>query len=129
MARLRGDETHLLARHYARLRYHVATYTPAADDLVDDACSFAWAQLLRRQPDRESVPGSLWRVAVREMWRLQDAEQRQQALLEHRSEARDEIEPRQRWLEAIEALSALRPRQRRLLGLRAGGRSSRVTSR
>jgi DNA-directed RNA polymerase specialized sigma24 family protein len=26
------------------------------------------------------------------------------------------------WLEALEALSDLRPRQRRLLGLRAGGR-------
>lgn len=122
MARPRGDETDLFARHHTQLRYHVASYTRAADDLVDDACAFAWAQLLRRQPDRKFVAGWLWRVAVRETHRLQRVERRQQALHEDRSEARDEIEPRQRWLEAMESLSAFRPRQRRLLGLRAGGR-------
>ena len=42
MAPLRGDETDLFARHHARLRYHVASYTRAADELVDDACGFAW---------------------------------------------------------------------------------------
>jgi hypothetical protein len=119
MARLRGDETDLFARHHARLLYQVASYTRAADDLVDEACSFAWPQFLRRQPDRRSVVGWLCRVAVREVWRLQGAERTQQELRENRSEACDLIGPRHRWVEALEALSALRPRQRRLLGLRA----------
>jgi DNA-directed RNA polymerase specialized sigma24 family protein len=117
MVRLRGDETDLFARHHARLRYHVATYTRAADE----ACSFAWVQFLRHQPDRDSVAGWLWRVAVRETHRLQAVERRQQALHVDRSEACDVIGPRHRWLEAMESLSALRPRQRRLLGLRACG--------
>jgi DNA-directed RNA polymerase specialized sigma24 family protein len=108
MGRLRGDETDLFERHHARLRYHVATYTGATDDFVDEACSFAWVQLLRRHPDRESVAGWLWRVAVRETHRLQGVERRQQALHEDRSEARDVIGPRHRWVEALEALSALR---------------------
>jgi hypothetical protein len=61
---------------------------------------------LRRQPDRESVAAWLWRVAVRETHRLQATERRQQALHEDRSEARHEIEPRLRWLDATESLSA-----------------------
>jgi hypothetical protein len=34
---------------------------------------------------------------------------------------RHEVGVRHRWVEAMEALGALRPRQRRLLGLQAGG--------
>jgi DNA-directed RNA polymerase specialized sigma24 family protein len=101
MAGLLGDETDLFAQHHPRLRYHVAGYT-CADELVDEACSFAWMQLLRCQPDRDSVAGWLWRVAVREVWRLEAAEQKQHALREEHSEARDVIGPRQRWLEAME---------------------------
>jgi DNA-directed RNA polymerase specialized sigma24 family protein len=88
---------------------------------VDEACSFAWVQLLGHQPERESVAGWLWRVAVREVWRLEAAEHRQQELREDRSEARDAIGPRHRWVEALEAVSSLRSRQRRLLGLQAAG--------
>jgi hypothetical protein len=58
---------------------------------VEEACSVAWVQLLRRQPDRDSVAGWLWRVAVRETHRLQGVERRQQALHEDRSEGCDDI--------------------------------------
>jgi DNA-directed RNA polymerase specialized sigma24 family protein len=91
-------------------------------DFADEACSFAWAQLLWHQPERPSVAGWLWRVAVREVWRLEGVERAQQALYVHGSEASDPIEARRGWLEALDALRSLRPRQRRLLGLRAGGR-------
>jgi DNA-directed RNA polymerase specialized sigma24 family protein len=67
------------------------------------------------------VLGWLWRVAVRETHRLQGVERRQQALHEDRSEARDVIGPRQTWLEAVDSLRTLPRRQRRMLGLRAGG--------
>ena len=53
---------------------------------------------------------------------MEGAEHTQLHLRERCSEARDVIGPRHRWMEAIEALSALRPRQRRILGLQAGGR-------
>jgi DNA-directed RNA polymerase specialized sigma24 family protein len=38
-----------------------------------------------------------------------------------RAHQQTDFGPRQRWLEAMDSLCALRPRQRRLLGLRAGG--------
>jgi hypothetical protein len=76
----------------------------------------------------DSVAGWLWRVAVRETHRLQAVERRQQGLHEDRSEARDHIGPRHLWLEAIDSLSALRPRERRRLGLRAGGCGHREIS-
>jgi len=38
--------------------------------VVEDACLFAWLQLLRRQPDRDHIRGWLCTVARRETWRL-----------------------------------------------------------
>src|SRR4051812_8317899 len=65
MRRICTSVTHVLLRSY------VAGVTRAADELVDEACSFAWAQLLRYQPDRDMAVAWLWRVAVREVWRLE----------------------------------------------------------
>src|SRR4051794_29709476 len=55
MATLRGDEAELFRRHSRRLRRAVASFTAADDATVDDACSFAWAQLVARQPERSTV--------------------------------------------------------------------------
>jgi len=122
MATVRGDEADLFARLHGWLREAVTSYTSAPEHLVEEACSWAWHQLLSHQPPRERVEGWLWRTALREAWRLEAVEERQRGYAEPRAEACTPIETRQRWLEALGALTALRPRQRRLLGLQAGGR-------
>src|SRR4051812_42372169 len=123
MATLRGDESRLFERHHARLRREVAAYTEGDAELVEDACSFAWTQLVRKQPERPTVFAWLWRVAVRELWRLERVEAAQHGAREPRAEAWSPMETRQRWLEALEAVGALRPRQRRMVGLFARGHS------
>jgi hypothetical protein len=50
-------------------------------ELIDDACAFAWVQLIRRQPDRNRN----WRawmvtVAERGAWRLHSGESRATSL-------------------------------------------------
>jgi len=96
--------------------------TPGGDaELVEEACSFAWAQLIRKQPQRPTVFAWLWRVAVRELWRLQRAEAGQQKAREPRPKACSPIEIRHTWIEALDALGALLPRQRRMLGLQTAG--------
>jgi hypothetical protein len=70
-----GDEDELFRgfhRQLARLvRYRVNT----SSDIVDDACTFAWMEFMRYQPDRERK----WRrwlvtTAEREAWRLHGKE-------------------------------------------------------
>jgi RNA polymerase sigma factor (sigma-70 family) len=44
--------------------------TGASSVLIEDACCFAWLQLLRHQPERENIVGWLRVVARREAFRL-----------------------------------------------------------
>jgi RNA polymerase sigma factor (sigma-70 family) len=66
-----------LAAYYAEeapsLRRAVAAAVTAPPTLVDDACSYAWTQLVRRGGDIQLGTGAYWwlyRVATREAWRL-----------------------------------------------------------
>ena len=67
---LRGDEQALFELYGERLLRLVAACTSASQETVEDACSFAWAQLMSKQPDRENVMGWLRVVAVHEVYRL-----------------------------------------------------------
>jgi DNA-directed RNA polymerase specialized sigma24 family protein len=67
----RGDEPELFRRHHGRLLRLVARDTGAPPALAEDACSFAWLQLLRDQPERERIVGWLRVVARHEALRLQ----------------------------------------------------------
>src|SRR3954451_22323395 len=73
---LRGDEAQLYREHQAELRQSVRRAVHGPDACIDDACSFAWLQLLRLQPDRATVFGWLRKVAVHEAWRLARRERR-----------------------------------------------------
>src|SRR3712207_8375392 len=53
------------------------------DACIEDACSFAWLQFLRCQPDRPTAFGWLRRVVIRQAWRLVATETRSE---EHTSE-------------------------------------------
>ena len=64
---LRGDETQLYKDHSSALRAAVRHFVNADDAVIEDACSFAWLQLMRHQPDRgPTLFAWLRTVAVRE---------------------------------------------------------------
>ncbi len=130
-ARLHGDEAALFSALQPRLlrAVHAAVNTSAAN--VDDACATAWTILLRRQPDRErNVFGWLCITAIREAIRLDAADRRELPLDAVPDPERDRaggVEPEETFgaREALRSLAVLPPRQRRILGLFAGGRSYR----
>ena len=126
----RGDEAELYERLHQPLERVVRARVGGPAACVEDACAFAWEQLLRRQPERsERLFGWLVTVAVREGWRLVRVERRQAAVeageLEQVPAPEAELEQRLRALAALEALADLRPAEQRLLCLRCAGYSYR----
>lgn len=126
----RGDEAELYRRLGAPLERVVRARVRGPAAAVEDACAFAWEQLLRYQPERsEALFAWLVTVAIHEGWRLVRIERRQAAAgpaqLDSSPGPERELEARMRALEALKALAALRPVERRLLALRAAGYSYR----
>jgi RNA polymerase sigma factor (sigma-70 family) len=73
-SRLLGDEADLYAEHAAHLARTVHAAVNTTDAIVEDACSTAWAVLLRRQPSRGATLFAWLRiVAIREAIRLDRA--------------------------------------------------------
>jgi RNA polymerase sigma factor (sigma-70 family) len=66
----RGDEAALFLEHQRFLLRVTARRFGGSQELAEDACGFAWLQLLRYQPDREAVVGWLRVVARNEGYRL-----------------------------------------------------------
>jgi len=125
-----GDETTLFAELYPKLARQVRRLLRTTEQNVQDACSFAFLQLLRYQPSRESVFSWLLTVAVREAVKLDRRGPR-----DGRFPAREdgvELEPvderadPELRLEALAALGAiaaagLTARQARIVALHAAG--------
>jgi RNA polymerase sigma factor (sigma-70 family) len=65
-----GDEAELYEELAARLTQIVARQVTTSTANVEDACSFAWLQMLRHQPARDTVLAWLVRVGTREAIRL-----------------------------------------------------------
>src|SRR5450755_3478526 len=65
-----GDETTLFAELHPKLARQVRRLVRTGEENVQDACSFAFLQLLRYQPSRESVFSWLLTVAVGEAVKL-----------------------------------------------------------
>src|SRR5215213_8388445 len=68
----RGDEAELF-RSYNRelVRSIAAAVESPSSDVIEDACSFAWAQFMRHQPDRDRDWRSwMFTTAQREAWKL-----------------------------------------------------------
>ena len=126
----RGDEAELYSRLRGPLERIVRGRVSGPQATVEDACSFAWEQLLCHQPARgESLLSWLSTVAIREGWRLVRIERRATpagpAQLEQAAGPERELEHRARALQALRALAGLRPAEKRLLALRAAGFSYR----
>lgn len=125
---MRGDETELYRQLQPRLLAVLRWAVSAREQTLEDACSFAWVQLIRYQSDRGwRVLGWLYVTARREALRLIAIEARTPTLEpagDHHLIAFPtpaEEGSRERAREALEALGALPERQRRLLALQAGG--------
>ena len=119
---LLGDEERLYAAHADKLRRVVGAAVHTSEANIEDACSFAWLQLLRHHPRRETVFGWLATVATREAWRLharyaRDAHSDDFAALAdaHRCTAQRDDLARDELLDAIAALARLHPRRRAML--------------
>ena len=130
LPKARGDEADLYSRLQGPLERVVRTRVRGPAATVEDACGFAWEQLLRHQPKRgEALFSWLVTVAVREGWRLVRIEGRAMPddtpAVDAVAQAERELEYRARALEALRALAGLRPAERRLLALRAAGFSYR----
>jgi RNA polymerase sigma factor (sigma-70 family) len=70
----RGDEEQLFARYQDRLRSRTTYLIKTTPETVEDACAYAWMQLLACQPERDSVFAWLSRVARNEALRLDQLE-------------------------------------------------------
>jgi RNA polymerase sigma factor (sigma-70 family) len=121
---LRGDEAQLFRDYELALRAAVRHFAHVDDAIVDDACSHAWLQLLRHQPDRDNAFAWLRTVAIREAWRLAEREHRDSrldALPATREPGTDPVQPAIDAHEALRALAALPDRQRCYLTLIVSG--------
>jgi RNA polymerase sigma factor (sigma-70 family) len=123
---LRGDEAELFRTHEVALRAAVRHQVNTSDAVIEDACSFAWLQLMRRQPNRDTVFAWLRTVAIREAWRLHA-----QAVRELPSDLiyADRYAPSEQLLtitdarRLLDAIGVLSPRQRLVLLLFVSGHS------
>ncbi len=124
---LLGDEHELYERHADRLRRMTQLTVNTTRENVNDACAFAWMQLLAHQPQRETVFPWLRTVAKREALRL-DALAREVARAPDVADDpwalvpdRREPDEKQRMVEVVERLQELPARQREVLFLRGTG--------
>jgi len=128
-----GDEARLFEQFNDDLMRSLGRSVHTSPEIVEDACSMAWAQFLAYQPDRERHwKGWLFRTAQREAWRLD--RQRHEALGMTTGAERSErgvtwepADPNDRHAErldfdlAVDVLEQLPPRLRRIAFLRAAG--------
>ena len=128
----RGDEDELYRRHHRELQHAVARAVHAPRELIEDACQTAWAILLRRQPERDTIFAWLRVVAVHEAYRLSAIDRRDARLERLRPKDADGHEimadPRSlddslEALEALRALASLPERRRNDLALKVAGYS------
>ena len=125
-----GDEAGLYRELQPRLVGLLRATLVVGAQTLEDACSFAWVQLISHQPERgRDLLGWLYVVARREALHQTRLERRTPILeptgdhhvLAFRDPAQDATRERAR--EALEALAGLPERQRRLLAMKAAGYS------
>ena len=126
-----GDEAELFELYNRQLMRRVSAVVRTSPEIIEDACSIAWAQFLRHQPDRtREWRAWLFRTAQREAWIL-DGKRREtkpfdevggdgHSVTEPR-DPRDAFTERDELEAAVDVLAQLPPRLRRIASLRATG--------
>jgi RNA polymerase sigma factor (sigma-70 family) len=125
----RGDEQALFEKYADRLRRVTQIEVRTTPEIIDDACAFAWVQLLAHQPERPTVFPWLRTVARREAIRLDGMARRLLAYEEERAGLefprmtpnRGDVEEAQEMIEVRERLAELPQRQREIVFLHAAG--------
>jgi DNA-directed RNA polymerase specialized sigma24 family protein len=127
---VRGDEAELFERYHARLIRATAFEVRTSRENVEEACGFAWAQLMSHDVRRATVYSWLKEVARREALRL-DRIYRQRVHLAYEPESvdseivaapvEDPAVMRERWEVALDRLRSLAERDRRAVAMRALG--------
>ncbi len=128
--RQQGDEAELFASYNVVLMRRVRAAVHTSEEIVEDACSIAWAQFLRHQPDRPTCRAWLMTTATREAWSLDRRRRRTKSLSSTAEDGwiavepmdpRDQIELHDELDAAVQVLEQLPPRLRRIAFLRATG--------
>jgi RNA polymerase sigma factor (sigma-70 family) len=134
----RGDEAALYRLHHERLVRVVRRRVGGSPALIEDACSFAWTQLLCHQPPRQpELFGWLCTVAIHEAHRLSRLERRDDRLdirvagrgdgtlvrAESVEDTRASIEHQLQARAALARVAQLCPRERELFALQIAGLS------
>ena len=124
--RLRGDELDLYGEFHAELWRTIRATVRAPIETIDDACSFAWMQFLRDQPDRDaSWRGWLVTTAQREAWRLNAIEWRDRDFSHNEFLSNRQVDPRDRYDgadrfdAALQQLKKLPPELQRVVLIRS----------
>jgi RNA polymerase sigma factor (sigma-70 family) len=131
--RMRGDEQVLFQQHASRLSRVVQGALRVRPHIVEEACAFAWLQLVRTQPERQQIFAWLRVVATHEALRLLREEGRQEPTAGANLEADDladfvfqvsvdaTSEERRRACEALELIAALPEREARIFARHVAG--------
>jgi RNA polymerase sigma factor (sigma-70 family) len=124
----RGDEAELFEHYGAQLVRIVQRALGVQRQIAEDACSFAWLQLLELQPERDAIVGWLRVVAINEALRLLKGRARNAVFDEGPVEPgpvhvdrRIDLELTVEAREALEHMAALTPQQVRILSLHVAG--------
>jgi len=129
----RGDESELFALHHSRLVAQLSRRLGGDRGVAEDACTLAWVQLLRLQPERgDTLYGWLYVTAKHEAYRILRERAREHAAHQAAAagsdpRASDPFETISD-LERIELMRRLSAAQRLTLSLRAAGYSYKEIS-
>ena len=126
-----GDEAELFELYNDHLMRRLARVVRTSPDIIEDACSIAWAQFLRHQPDRNRGWRTwLFTTARREAWALDQKRRDVRSLADDSgdgpliaepTDGRDPFSERDDLEAAVDVLGQLPPRLRRIAFLRATG--------
>src|SRR4051794_3703294 len=117
------DIAAFFAANATALQRTVARHVVASTAAVEDACSIAWSKLLRRPDIRLGSDGFWWlyRVAVREVWRITNEARRERTLDVDPLATGDDVAAIAERRQTLRALDELPDRQARLLFLHGCG--------
>jgi RNA polymerase sigma factor (sigma-70 family) len=124
---LLGDEADLFLAHHEPLQRYIARAVPGHPAAVEEACAYAWTELVRRQPDRDRIVAWLAVVARHEAIRLARRARREPCIADPRhtplwsssSDLTRTLDTRA----ALQLVATLPARKRAVLGMRIGGHS------
>jgi RNA polymerase sigma factor (sigma-70 family) len=126
-----GDEAELFELYNDQLMRRLTRTVRTSPEVIEDACSIAWAQFLRHQPDRNREWRAwLFKTAQREAWVLDRARHETRPFqgdsgegswVAEPTDRRDPFRERDEFEAAVDVLAQLPPRLRRVAFLRATG--------